>query len=154
MEFMTGCLTRAESDAFAERAQSALAQRGFGLWAVELRDRGEFIGCVGLSVPSFQAEFTPCTEILWRIRRSSWGRGYATEAARECLRYAFTTLALGEVVSFTATGNRRSRAVMERLGMRYAGEFEHPRLPAGHLLRTHVLYRLARAAWRAAPLAS
>jgi RimJ/RimL family protein N-acetyltransferase len=148
MEFMGGCLTRAASDSFAAWAESELSQRGWGVWAVELSATREFIGCVGLSVPSFEADFTPCTEILWRLTRPSWGHGYATEAARECLRFAFATLVLPEVVSFTATGNARSRAVMERLGMRYAGEFEHPRLPAGHPLRPHVLYRLTRELWQ------
>jgi RimJ/RimL family protein N-acetyltransferase len=152
MEFMGGCLTRGASDAFATWAQTELARRGWGVWAVELQASGEFIGCVGLSVPSFRAAFTPCTEILWRLARASWGRGYATEAARECLRFAFATLALPEVVSFTATGNRRSRAVMERLGMRHdpGGDFDHPRLPAGHALLRHVLYRLQRADWERA----
>jgi RimJ/RimL family protein N-acetyltransferase len=98
-------------------------------------------------VPSFTAHFTPCTEVSWRLQRDQWGHGYATEAARACLHFAFATLRLPEVVSFTVPDNLRSRRVMERLGMRRrAGEdFEHPRLPPGHPLRPHVLYRLARA---------
>ena len=98
-----------------------------GVWAVELQTAGEFIGCVGLSVPSFQADFTPCTEILWRLARARWGRGYATEAARACVRFAFSTLSLPEVVSFTAVRNVRSRAVMERLGLRARAELRAPR---------------------------
>lgn len=152
MEFMGGCLSRGASDAFAAWAGNELAQRGWGVWAVELQTAGEFIGCVGLSVPSFQADFTPCTEILWRLSRARWGRGYATEAARECVRFAFSTLSLPEVVSFTAVRNVRSRAVMERLGMRRDpdGDFDHPRLPAGHALLRHVLYRLRREHWQRA----
>ena len=153
MEFMAGCLSRDASDAFAAWAQSELGRRGWGVWAVESQATGEFIGCVGLSVPSFQAEFTPCTEILWRLARATWGHGYATEAARECLRFAFTTLAFPEIVAFTATGNRRSRAVMERLGMRHdpAADFDHPRLPSGH---PHVrsLAELARILERTGPV--
>jgi len=150
MEFMPRCLARAESDAFAEHAAADLDTRGWGLWAVAERKRGEFLGCVGLGMPSFRAAFTPCVEILWRLRRTSWGLGFATEAAAECLRFGFTTLVLPEIVSFTVPANLRSRAVMERLGMSRdaGGDFDHPRLPPGHALRHHVLYRLTQPAWK------
>jgi RimJ/RimL family protein N-acetyltransferase len=152
MEFMGGCLTHRQSADFARRAETELAQRGWGLWALELRAGGEFLGYAGLSVPTFAAHFMPCVEVGWRLRREHWGHGYATEAARECLRFAFTTLELPEVVSFTAAGNARSRAVMQRLGMHHdaRGDFAHPRLPPGHALRPHVLYRLGREQWRCA----
>ena len=106
---------------------------------------------MGLSVPSFEAPFTPCVEIGWRLERASWGKGFATEAGRECLRFAFESLVLEEVVSFTVPLNRRSRAVMARLGMSHdaAGDFDHPGLAAGHPLRRHVLYRLRREDWLA-----
>ena len=92
-------------------------------------------------------------EVLWRLARGSWGHGYATEAARACLGYAFTVLGVPEVISFTVPGNVRSRGVMLRLGMTQdrAGDFEHPRLPQGHALRRHVLYRLRREQWGALP---
>ena len=149
MQFMPGLLSRADSDDFARRAQRGIDARGWGLWAVEVRADGQLAGCVGLAVPSFTAHFTPCVEIAWRLRRVSWGHGYATEAARECLRFAFETLALPEVVSFTVPANLRSRAVMERLGMvRDArDDFDHPRLPPQHALTRHVLYRLQRERW-------
>ena len=149
MEFMPGCLSRAESDAVAERSQAEIARQGFGFWATALRKSGAFIGFVGLHVPSFEAPFTPCVEIGWRLERASWGQGFATEAGRECLRFAFESLDLEEVVSFTVPANRRSRAVMERLGMSRdpLGDFDHPRLPDGHPLRRHVLYRLRRVDW-------
>ncbi|HXB17733.1 MAG TPA: GNAT family N-acetyltransferase [Steroidobacteraceae bacterium] len=150
MEFMPAPLTRDESDAFAARIAAAPEDRRFGLWAVELRATGEFLGYVGLNVPSFQAHFTPCVEIGWRLAAPCWGRGFATEAARECLRFAFEELDLSEVVSFTVPENARSLAVMVRLGMSRAvdGDFDHPRLPHGHPLCRHVLYRLTQAAWR------
>jgi RimJ/RimL family protein N-acetyltransferase len=149
MEFLGGCLNRATSDALARKAEAEIARQGWGLWAVELRDSGAFIGFVGLHVPSFEAAFTPCVEIGWRLARDSWGKGFATEAARECVRFAFETLALDELVSFTVPLNRRSRALMERLGMHRDADadFDHPQLPAGHPLRRHVLYRLRRASW-------
>jgi RimJ/RimL family protein N-acetyltransferase len=150
MEFMSGCLGRTESDALARRCEAEIARQGWGFWATELRDSGAFVGFVGLHVPAFEAPFTPCVEIGWRLARASWGKGLATEAAEECLRFAFESLVLEEVVSFTVPANRRSRAVMERLGMCHdaAGDFDHPRLPAGHRLRRHVLYRLRRQDWR------
>jgi RimJ/RimL family protein N-acetyltransferase len=112
-----------------------------------VRAEGRFIGCVGLTRPSFEAPFTPCTEVSWRLARESWGHGYATEAARACLGFAFEELALGEVLAFTTPGNVRSWAVMRRLGMTCdrAEDFEHPRLPPGHRLRHHLSSVLARA---------
>ena len=119
---------------------------------MERRESGAFIGFVGLDVPSFEAPFTPCVEIGWRLEQASWGKGFATEAARECLRFAFESLVVAEVVSFTVPLNRRSRDVMERLGMSRdaTGDFDHPRIPAGHPLRHHVLYRVRREDWRLA----
>lgn len=144
MEHYPSPLTRAQSDAFVlERIIPQFAERGFGLWAVEVPDVARFVGYVGLDVPSFDADFTPCVEIGWRLARPHWGHGYATEAARLAIAFGFEQAGLDEIVSFTAPVNRRSIAVMERLGMSYVGEFDHPRLPAGHRLRRHVLYRLS-----------
>ena len=117
MEHYPATLDRAQSDAFAIRARTKLAERGFGLWALEVRDGAPFVGYVGLAEPSFQAHFTPCIEIGWRLAYDHWGRGYASEAASAVLEHAFGVLALSEIVAFTAVGNRRSRRVMERLGM-------------------------------------
>ncbi|MBI1180661.1 MAG: GNAT family N-acetyltransferase [Alphaproteobacteria bacterium] len=144
MEHFPSQLSRSESDAFVDRIRQHFCEHGFGLWAIELVDTAHFIGFTGLAVPQFSAHFTPCVEIGWRLAFEHWGRGYATEAARLALGYAFGALALAEVVSFTSTANHRSRAVMERLGMRRdpADDFDHPALPEGHPLRRHVLYRL------------
>ncbi len=102
-----------------------------------------FIGFIGLSIPRFEAHFTPCVEIGWRLARAHWGRGYATEGARRVLAHGFGTLQLPEIVSFTTRDNQRSRAVMERIGMRRdpADDFDHPGLSPDHRLREHVLYR-------------
>ena len=136
-------LSRHESDAMAARIRAAIAERGFGFWAVEAPGVAPFVGFVGLSVPGFDAPFTPCVEIGWRLARAHWGRGYATEAARAALADAFGRLGLAEVVAFTVPANAPSRAVMTRLGMTRdpADDFDHPLLPAGHPLRRHVLYR-------------
>lgn len=134
---------RAESVASMERNEASFDAKGFGAWAMNLPGTG-FIGFCGLMVPGFDAHFTPCVEIGWRMARAHWGRGYATEAARAALDDGFARLGLAEVVSFTAVGNVRSRQVMERLGMTRdaADDFDHPKLPEGHPLRPHVLYRI------------
>jgi RimJ/RimL family protein N-acetyltransferase len=150
MEHFPGTMSRAESDAHVDAIAEHFAARGFGLWAVEVPGEAEFIGFVGLSVPRFQAHFTPAVEVGWRLAASAWGHGYATEAARESLRFGFEDAGLSEIVSFTAPANERSRAVMRRIGMTHdeAGDFDHPALPPGHRLRRHVLYRLSRSAWK------
>ena len=144
MEFFRSRLTRAQSDAMVDHIQEHFSKRGFGLWAIEVPDVAPFIGFAGLAVPGFSAHFTPCVEVGWRLAFEHWGHGYATEAARLALGYAFGTAALSEVVSFTSATNHRSRAVMERLGMRRdpAEDFDYPAFPEGHPLRRHVLYRL------------
>jgi RimJ/RimL family protein N-acetyltransferase len=144
MEFFRSPLSRVESDAMVDGIQKHFSKRGFGLWAIEVPGVAPFIGFAGLAVPGFSAHFTPCVEVGWRLAFEYWGRGYATEAARLALGYGFGTLALSEVVSFTSTNNHRSRAVMERLGMRRdpAEDFDRPTFPEGHPLRRHVLYRL------------
>ena len=145
MEFYPKPLTRDESDAMAERIRGHFERHGFGLWAVEAPGVADFVGYVGLSVPAYETAFTPCVEIGWRLAASSWGCGYATEAARAAIAHGFGPLGLREIVSFTVPVNRRSRAVMERLGMTHdpTEDFDHPLLPEGHRLRRHVLYRLA-----------
>jgi ribosomal-protein-alanine N-acetyltransferase len=151
-EFLPKCLERAESDALAERIAAHLRQHGFGLWAVEVPDVAPFIGFVGIEPPSFEAHFTPCLEIGWRLAFAHWSRGYASEAARRVFTHAFGPLGRAEIVSFTTRDNRRSRAVMERLNMRHdpADDFLHPVLPADHPQRPHVLYRLDKTAYVAA----
>jgi RimJ/RimL family protein N-acetyltransferase len=151
MEHFPRLLDRAASDAEAAALGAALDRDGWGLWAVARRDDDRFIGFTGLDVVDFAASFTPATEIGWRYAHAAWGHGYATEAARAVLGYAFGTLGLDGVVSFTATTNARSQRVMERLGMTHdpADDFDHPWLPEGHRLRRHVLYRLDRTRWMA-----
>jgi RimJ/RimL family protein N-acetyltransferase len=135
-------LSREQSDAFADTIEAGFEERGWGLWALEVD--GAFIGYTGLQPVSFDAHFTPAVEIGWRLARGAWGHGYASEAARSASAFAFAELELDELVSFTVPGNERSRAVMERIGMTHdpAGDFDHPRLPEGHEMRRHVLYRL------------
>lgn len=148
MEYLPGLLSRDESDAMAGRIRAHFAEHGFGLWAVEVKapEPAPFIGFVGLWRPTWTAHFTPCVELGWRMARAYWGKGYATEAAQASMRFGFERLGLDELVALTVPGNSRSRAVMERLGMRRdpADDFDHPRIPEGHRLRRHLLYRRSR----------
>ncbi|MEO5941053.1 MAG: GNAT family N-acetyltransferase [Candidatus Limnocylindrales bacterium] len=152
VEHLSGPLDRAASDALIDRIVARWATDGHGLWAVERREDPRFIGFVGLAAPSFEVAFTPCVEVGWRLAPEAWGRGYATEAAREALRFGFEDLDLAEIVSFTVPANVRSRAVMERLGLTRdaADDFDHPNLAVDDPRRRHVLYRLPRASWLAA----
>ena len=148
MEFFPALLSRADSDAMIARAQAAIDTRGWGAWCLEID--GTCAGFVGLTPPRFEAHFTPCIEIGWRLAPRFWGHGYVTEAGRLALDFGFRQLGLAEIVSFTTVANTRSRRVMERLGMRRDpdDDFDHPSLAPGHPLRPHVLYRLSAAALR------
>lgn len=148
MEFFPEPLGRRASDEMAQEIRSLIQRRGWGFWAVEVKSGEPFIGYVGLHVPAADLPFAPCVEIGWRLSVVHWGKGYASEAARGALHIASERLQLAEVVSFTAVGNQRSRRVMERIGMRYSGEFDHPAVPEDNPLRLHVLYRLGREQWR------
>jgi ribosomal-protein-alanine N-acetyltransferase len=150
MEFFPATLRREQSDGLVDHFESELAARGFCPWTVEEQSSGAFVGFVGLhAVPEF-LPFAPAIEVGWRLARSFWGKGYATEAAETSARFAFTTLGAPEIVSFTSVVNLRSRKVMERLSMSrdLTGDFEHPNVAPGHALRPHVLYRLGVDAWR------
>jgi RimJ/RimL family protein N-acetyltransferase len=143
-------LTRKESDALAGRIEWHFGHYGFGLWAVEIPSVTPFAGFIGLSVPSFEAHFTPCVEVGWRLMKRHWGMGYATEGARAALQFGFERLGLEQIVSFTVPANVPSRRVMERIGMSYSevDDFDHPLLMEGHPRRRHVLYRMTRATWK------
>ncbi|NEP62793.1 MAG: GNAT family N-acetyltransferase [Symploca sp. SIO2G7] len=145
MKYFPAILSWQESEALLERIKNHHQVHGFGLWAIEERATGSFMGFIGLNVPKFQAHFTPAVEVGWRLATAFWGKGYATEGARKAISYGFEVIGLTEIVSFTAQSNLRSIAVMKRLGMTHqeVDNFDHPSLPSGHPLQRHVLYRLS-----------
>lgn len=147
MEFFDAPLTREESVAKCGRIQRLFEAHGFSMWAVELVGEAPFVGTIGLNIPIYDAHFTPCVEVGWRLAVDYWGRGIATEGSRSVLEFGFQELDLQEIVALTTVGNLRSRRVMEKLGMRCDpnDDFDHPALPPGHPLRRHVLYRIANA---------
>lgn len=150
MRHFPAVLSRERSDAAVDVLSRDIAARGWGFWAVERLDSGEFIGFVGLQVPGHPLPCMPCVEIGWRLARAHWHQGFATEAAQESLRVGFDDLGLREIVAFTALGNAPSRAVMTRLGMQHdaQGDFDHPAVPAASPVRRHCLYRLPSDLWR------
>ena len=148
MEHFPAPLSRAEADAFVDKHRALIDERGWGLWALEVKASDAtpgtpFIGFTGLSVPGFEVPgvTSPCVEVGWRLAAAYWGRGYAPEAARAAVVFGFDELGLDEIVSFAYVGNAKSRRVMDKIGMSEVGEFDHPNLP-GHRIQRHVVYRL------------
>lgn len=141
MEYFPKVLTPQESEAFYERIREEFREYGYGLYAVECKESGEFIGYTGFHHANFEADFTPCVEIGWRLMRKAWGKGYATEAAKACLNTKFSDLGFNQVFSFTASINQRSERVMQKAGLQKIGEFYHPALVLEDPLARHVLYR-------------
>ena len=146
MEYFVNPYDRAQSESSASTMRTSLERDGYGFWVVEVKDSISFAGVIALVDVPFEAHFTPAREIGWRLIYDAWGEGYATEGAKAALDFAFTTLRWEEIVSMTSVLNLRSRRVMERIGMTHdpLDDFDHPRIPDGHRLKRHVLYRLKR----------
>ena len=142
-EFFPSISTRAETIAQIERFTQHINKYGYGFFAVERKDNNEFIGFTGLSHPRFESYFTPCVEIGWRLSKANWGYGFATEAAKAFLEHGFNKLGLSEIYSFTAVHNARSERIMKKIGMIKQGVFDHPSIEEGHILKSHVLYKIS-----------
>ncbi len=143
MEYMPRSLDESASNRLVSRFKKHFKKYNYGLYALELKSSGEFMGFVGLNNVEFDAAFTPAVEIAWRLDYGFWGKGYATEAAQAVLDHAFGKLLLKEIVSFTVFDNERSIHVMKKIGMLRdeAGDFDYPSLRKGHPLGRFVLYR-------------
>jgi ribosomal-protein-alanine N-acetyltransferase len=149
MEYFPKLQTQEESFEMGRKILSLINERGWGFWAVEIPNQHKFIGFVGLHTPTDKMPFSPCVEIGWRLSKSYWGYGYATEAAKEALKYAFSKLNLNEVVSFTTLGNDRSKAVMQKIGMYDTKQnFMHPDIELSHPQCEHVLYKISKSEWQ------
>ncbi len=144
IEFLLGSMSKAQVESFIQNCNKGFEEKGFCLFATELKTSHEMIGFIGLSGTQWEAHFTPAVEVGWRLGSQYWGMGYATEGAKAVLEYGFHTLALDEIVSFTAMLNTRSIQVMERIGMKrdVRDDFVHPKLDLQHPLSKHVLYRI------------
>jgi len=150
MEFSPSIFSREETEAMWKRIHDHFAHYGFGPWAMEVD--GKFAGSMGLNwITRFETHFTPCVNIGYRLRPEFWGRGLATEGGRAALRYGFECLELREIIAFTIPENKRARRVLEKLGLLFSEEFDHPLIAEGHPMRRQVLYRISRSAWEAGP---
>lgn len=147
MEFFPDKLTASQTDAFYNRIKGEFETYGYGLYAAETKQNSEFIGFIGFHWAAFEAEFTPCIEIGWRLKYEAWGNGFATEGATACLQHGFEKLGFEKVLSFTSILNKRSEHVMKKIGMKKAMEFAHPNIEDGSPLKLHVLYAITSADW-------
>ncbi|MFI5140526.1 MAG: GNAT family N-acetyltransferase [Sphingobacteriales bacterium] len=146
VEFLRGTMNLSEVNVFINAMNIQSDQKGYTLWATELKETGEMIGFIGLNFIDFAAHFAPAVEIGWRLGSQYWGKGYATEGALASLDFGFNQAGLSEIVAITVPVNTRSRAVMEKIGMKHdlAGDFAHPKLASDHPLSRHLLYRISK----------
>lgn len=142
MRYFPNTLTKEATLDFIKRIKTEFLASNYGLYAVEEKLSGEFIGFIGFHQATFQSDFTPCVEIGWRLKKEAWGKGYGTEGAKACLAYGFEVLGLEEVYSFTAKINQPSSNVMEKIGMDYVKSFDHPAVDEDSILKEHVLYKI------------
>ncbi|XKH49899.1 GNAT family N-acetyltransferase [Chryseomicrobium palamuruense] len=147
MRFFPRTLSKEESDAFCQAIIAEIKECGFGLYAVEVKAKNEFIGFIGFHRATFESDFTPCIEIGWRLKKEAWGKGYATEGAKACLEYGFEELGFDEIYSFTAEINEPSKHVMRKIGLEFVKVFDHPKVDPESMLRKHVLYYVQRNVW-------
>ncbi|WP_440896988.1 GNAT family N-acetyltransferase [Amphibacillus sp. Q70] len=144
MKYFPGTLSFTETNEFYKLIISEFEEYGFGLYAVETKENTEFIGFIGFHKAAFEADFTPCIEIGWRLKKEAWGKGYATEGVAACLQYGFNTLGFSDVYSFTADINKPSKNVMIKNGMNFIKTFDHPKIKKDSPLSKHVLYHIKR----------
>jgi len=148
MEYFPSTLSMQESREMMDRIQAHYKDHGYGLWAAELKEDGKCIGFIGLNNPRFEAEFTPCVEIGWRILPQYWNKGLATEGAQAALEYGFKNLGLSKIYSWTPIQNKPSERVMQKIGMTYQNTFMHPNLPSEDALSEHVIYTITTPEYR------
>lgn len=148
MKYFPELLSKEDSDCLAIKLQSLIQDRGWGLWALELKSTNQFIGYTGLHHTNEELIFSPAIEIGWRLSKSHWKQGYATEAAKAVLKFAFISLQLEEIVSFTSVINKNSIAVMQRINMKDTlSNFKHPKIAVDNKLSEHVLYKITSENW-------
>lgn len=147
MKYFTRTRTAKEAEGMVKHIQKHMTESSTFWYAVDRLDTDSFIGFIGFWEVTYEADFTPCIEIGWRLRKEAWNKGFATEGALACLQYGFQTLQLDEVISMTTIPNKPSENVMKKIGMRKVGEFDHPKIEAGHRLRKHVLYKIEKSEW-------
>ncbi len=144
MEHFPKTLTKEETKAFIIRLQKHYETNGHNYYATEVKESGEFIGFIGLAYQDFESEFTPNVDIGWRLKKTAWGKGFATEGAKKCLDIAFNQLHINKVISTCTIANKSSEKVMQKIGMRKISEFKHPKLEEYPKIQTCLLYEITR----------
>ena len=142
MEYFPNTLSHGETDSFYQKIQEEFRQYGYGLFAVEIKNANEFIGFIGFHWSRIHLGSGSFLEIGWRLKKEAWGKGFATEGAKECLAYGFNHLGFNELYSFTSELNTRSENVMKKIGMTQKMEFNHPQRDLSSSLCKHVLYHI------------
>lgn len=142
MEHFPRTLTKEETKAFIIRLQQHYEDFGHNYYATEIRKTGEFIGFIGLAYQDYESDFTPNVDIGWRLKKSAWGKGYATEGAKRCLEIAFNDLQLEKVIATCTLNNKNSEKVMQKIGMQKVCTFKHPKLKDYPEMQTCVLYEI------------
>ncbi len=142
MRYFPSTQTGEETLQFIEKMQQQFEDRAHCYFAVELLDSHTFIGFIGLAYQTYQAPFTPCVDIGWRLAAKHWGKGYATEGAEACVEYARAILNLKKIYAVATQDNLPSIMVMKKIGMTLEYKFEHPLLLEFPDLVTCVLYTL------------
>jgi RimJ/RimL family protein N-acetyltransferase len=128
MEHFPNTLNIDETKEFIQRLQNHYNEKGYNYFATEIIETGELIGFIGLAFQTYESSFCPVTDIGWRLKKSAWGKGYATEGAKKCLEYAFNELKIDTIVSVCTINNKNSESVMKKIGMTKKGGFKHPKL--------------------------
>lgn len=142
MRFFERPLSRDESLVFLRKMQRMQDEKGYCYYATELLESSQLIGMIGLGYKDFEAEFTPCVDIGWRLDEPFWGKGYAPEGAARCLQYAFETLSIPEVLCIAPSANQPSIRVMEKIGLQKKAHFKHPQLNEAPQIQDCVLYSM------------
>ena len=144
MEHFPKTLTENEVGELIKSLKKHFALNGFTYYATEIKETGTFVGMIGLALQEYKTAYTPAIDIGWRLKRSTWGRGYATEGAKRCLEFAFNELALNTIISVCTIQNRKSENVMRKIGMKKIGEFNHPNMIHHPDYEKHLCYEISK----------
>jgi len=148
MEHFPKLLTKNETSEFIDRLQNHYKKNGYNYFATEILKTGELIGFIGLAYQNYKTDFTPATDIGWRLKKNAWGNGYATEGAKKCLEYGFNELNLDRIISVYTNKNKKSENVMKKIGMEKIGEFNHPKLKEYPEYEKCVCYEIKKIVWQ------
>ncbi len=147
MEHFPSTLSEKETENLMERLKKHYDEREYTYFATDILETSELIGFIGLAYQTYKTEFSPATDIGWRLKKTAWGKGYATEGAKRCLEYAFNELKMNKIFSICTINNRKSENVMKKIGMTKKGEFNHPELTNYPEYEKNIWYEIKNNVW-------